>query len=138
MTEAQALEAISARWADPTTGWPSLQPAVPFTFENIKYEAADRWARVTVRMTSSRQRSMGPAPFRRFERRGQIFVQLFGAVGVGRAELAGLVETVRTLYEAQTLGTDLTTYAANTQDVATEKKWFMVVVTIPFTHIESR
>jgi hypothetical protein len=34
-------------------------------------------------------------------------VQLFGPVGVGRAELAGLVETVRTLFEAQTLGTDL-------------------------------
>jgi hypothetical protein len=60
MTEAQALEAISARWADPTTGWPSLQPGIQWTFENLKFDAADRWARVTVDCTSGGKRRSGP------------------------------------------------------------------------------
>jgi hypothetical protein len=138
MTEAQVLEAISDRWMNPATGWPSLQPAVPAVLENIKADSADRWARMTIRMTTSRQHTLGPAPNRRFERRGYIMVQLFGPVGVGRSDLAGLVETVRTLFEAQTLGTDLTTYAASTQDVTTDKKWFQVNVSIPLVFYESR
>jgi hypothetical protein len=138
MTEAQVIEAISARWMNPSTGWPSLQPSVPAVLENVGAQSADKWARLTIRMTTSRQYSMGPAPNRRFERRGRIMIQLFGPTGVGRADLAGLVETVRTLFEAQTLGADLVAYAASTQDVTTDDRWFQVNVTIPFVFYESR
>jgi hypothetical protein len=137
MTEAQALEAISARWADPTTGWPSLQPGIQWTFENLKFDAADRWARVTVDCTSGRQASLGPAPNRRIERRGRIFVQVFGPRGEGRAGVAALVESVRALFEAQQIahpsgGEPLTTYAASQAGNGSDGRWFMYVDGIPF------
>lgn len=140
MTEADAIEAISQRWA---SAWPGLQPTIPFTLENESFDAVDKWARVTVRMTSSRQHTIGPAPNRRFERRGNIFVQLFGALDAGRRPLAQLASDVRTIFEAQSIagvsgGEPIITYAANTQDVTTDLRWFIVVMIIPFVFYETR
>ncbi len=141
MTEADAIEAISKRWS---VSWSALQPAIPFVFDNEADHSVDSWARVSIQPTSSRQISMGPAGTRRFERRGNIFVQLFGALNVGRAALATLAADVRTTFEAQTIATaggggePIVTYAASMQDVSTDERWSIVVATVPFSFVETR
>ena len=137
MTEAQAIEAILQRWADT---WPGLQAAVPYTFGNEVLEAAAIWARVTVIPTVREQTTMGPAGARKFEDRGHIFVQLFGAIDVGDKPLALLAADVRTVFEARRIGTpaDINTYAGTPGRVSSDGRWAMRTVTIPFRCVETR
>ncbi len=140
MNRAEAEEAILERW---DSSWSSLQPAIPFTFDNEEFEGVDQWARVTIRPSSSRQVTMGPVGSRRFERRGNIFVQLFGPIDVGSKPLALLSADVRTALESRSIagvggGEPVSTYAANEQDVGTDGRWYIVVLSVAFSYHETR
>jgi len=135
VTEAQAVEAIAELWA---TGWVALHPTdVPFVLDNEQLTAPTTWARVTIVHTAGQQASMGPAGSRRFERRGQIAVQLFGDVNKGRAQLSGLADDVRTVLEAKELivaGQVLWTIAGTTREVNTDQRWAQCLVVVPFRY----
>lgn len=138
MTEEQAIEAITAR---AITSLGTLQPTLPLAFENEGFDPAsgpDQWARITIRMTSSRQVSTGPTGTRRFERKGVIFADLFGPLNTGRKPLAAIAADVRTTLESQELASDLWTYATAESDVSTDARWFKVQYATPFTFYETR
>lgn len=139
MTEAQAIEAICQHWID---GWLPLHPGnpldpnhVPFTFDNEEFASVPTWARVSVVHTVSEQGSMGGPGTRRFERRGQVAVQLFGSVDVGRQALARLADDVRSFLEAAAItaasGT-VHTYAGTTREGPPDGAWHMTLLTVPF------
>lgn len=135
MTEAEALEVMTKRWVD---AWPALRPTVPFTFDGEPFEAADAWARVTFVHTVRAQVTMGTEGARKFESRGNIFVQLFGPVGVGVKQLAELADDVRKVYEGRRLHADLTTYAGSSRESPSDGRWMQRTVVIPFTYEELR
>jgi hypothetical protein len=138
MTESQALEAICNRFA---TQWPIVQPTVPFTLENERLDAPDRWLRVTVQFTSRVQASQNTVGNRRFDSRGNIFVQLFGPVDAGAKGLSDLVQDVRTTFESQSIasgGEAVVTYAASRTGNDTDGRWFMSGIVIPFEFHETR
>jgi hypothetical protein len=135
MTEAQAIEAITQRWI---TAWPALQPLVPYTFENEAYLAVDTWVRVTLVHAAREQATMGSTGNRRFEARGAILVQLFGAVDVGRRPLAQLADSVRSVFEGQRIGTEITTYGGSTRELPTDGRWARSSVSIPVWYDEQR
>lgn len=138
MTEAQAIEAIAQRWKD---GWEALQPTVPYTFEDEFFEAPTVWARVTVRHSVRQQISAGDVGTRRFEHRGNVFVQLFGDVDRGRAQLAGLADNARSVFEAKRIVVDanddkLTLYSASSRESPTDGRWAQHTVTVPFVYYQ--
>jgi hypothetical protein len=146
MTEKQAMEAVLERWE---TAWEALHPEdaedpnhVPYTFENEEFRAAPSWARVALVHTSTKQVTMGQAPNRQFERRGNVVVQLFGVVDRGRAPLDELAGDVRTVLEGRSLavtaGDAITIYAGQTDEKATDGAWHMVNITLPFRYYETR
>ncbi len=143
MTEAQAIEAILQRWE---TGWLVLHPAsphadhVPYVFDNEVLEAPALWARVTVIGATRRQATMGPNGGRRFEDRGNIFVQLFGAIDAGDRPLALLAADVRTVLEARRIGTpaDIVTYEGTSRPSPSDGRWAMRTVTVPYAVDEQR
>lgn len=135
MTEAEAVEAIKQRWID---AWPGLQPSVPYTFDNELYDAPATWARVSVLHTVREQTTSGPTNGRRFEARGQIFVQLFGEVNVGSKPLSLLADSVREVFESRRIGDEVVTYAGSTRESPTDGRWAMRVVTVPFFYDETR
>lgn len=140
MKEAEAIEAICLRWK---TSWDVLQPTIPYTFDNDAFNAVPGFARVTVQHTTSQQHTLGAPSSRRFERRGNIMVQLFGDVDVGRKALSTLVADVRTTLEAQAInaasgGEPLTTQAAATREVPSTGRWYAFIVVIPFIYYETR
>jgi hypothetical protein len=146
VTEAQAVEAIMARWEQ---GWTALHPDdptspdyVPFTLENEAMASAPTWARVSIVHSTRVQVSMGPPGTRRFEVRGYIAVQLFGDVNKGRGELAELSDDVRKVYEGQLVtvgvGDNVYAYAGSTRELPTDGHWYMQLVTVPFMYYEQR
>lgn len=135
MTEAEAIEAIHQRWID---AWVPLQPAVPFTFTNERLEAVAAWARVTVMLTTRVQSTSGTDGQRKFDNRGVIFVQLFGAIDVGDKPLALLAGDVRSVLEARRIGTDVITYAGASRPAGADGAWAMRTVTVPFQFDETR
>lgn len=157
MTESQAIEAIYQRWID---GWLPLHPSnqadpnhVPFVFDNEELASPPAvWARVSVAHTSRIQGSMGPPGGRRFEVRGVIAVQLFGAFNVGRKPLAVLADDVRSVLEAIgiVVGTEMIyTYASETRLARLERfalgfenpasgDYFQSVVITPFMYEQQR
>lgn len=145
MTEAQAMNLLSETWK---AGWLALHSGdAPYALENEHYRSTSpTWALVFFRHTVSRQITQGPPGARKFERRGNILVFLFGAVDTGRIPVSELVGDVRTVFEARRLATvddPLWTEAAASQETGvngrtTDGNWFMQRVTIPFRYTEQR
>ncbi len=136
MTEAQAVEAIYQRWID---AWPSLQSAIPYTFDNEVATAVPSFARVSIVHSTAQQSTIGPSGSRMFERVGNIAVQLFTPVNVGRKSLAELADSVRAVYESRRIavvGVDepLYTFAGATRGETTDGEFFMATVVVPFSY----
>ncbi len=136
MTEEQAVEAITQRWID---AWPSLQSSVPYTFDNEGFTAVASFARVSIVHSVATQSTIGPSGSRMYKRVGNIAVQLFTAVNVGRKPLAQLADSVRAVFEGRRIavaGVDepLYTYAAATRGENTDGSWFMATVVIGFDY----
>lgn len=145
MTEAQAVEAIAEAWQD---GWELLHPDdpadpdyVPYVYDNEELTAPALWARVTIAHSVAVVGTMGPAGARRFDRRGNIAVQLFGDVNVGRLQLSCLADDVRSVLEAKPIlsGSDvLVTFAGTTREGKTDGRWNQSMIVIPFRYYEQR
>lgn len=155
MTEAQAIEAIKAHFA---TEWPILHPAassalkVPFTFRNESgFDTSDlgdlgAWIRLTVMPTTREQVTMGSAPSRKFESRGNVFVNVFcavnhiasdGSVVDGETTLAALVEEIRKVLEGVSLsGVHL--YAAAAPRFDEDAVWNGATIAIPYRLTDTR
>lgn len=145
MTEKQAIEAIYEQWE---SGWEALHPAspsdpdhVPFSLRNEADNPAPgalgAWARVSVIHTTAEQVTQGSAPNRKFDRRGNVFVQLFAPLNAGVALLAELADDVRTALANRGLG-ELNLYEGRTVEVPEDGIWAMTTVVIPFRYTDMR
>ncbi len=142
MTEAQAIEIISANFA---AQWPPLSNQVPFALENRRLTSptSDTFALVTTDHTGSEQRTCGGVGTRFVERQGWITVKLWGPAGAGRLGLGALVEVVHAIYEMKNLGPPIDgetvdTQASTTQKVGEDGRHFMLLVRTPFSYFETK
>jgi hypothetical protein len=146
MTEAEATQLILARWEDE---WDILHPPdggdpayVPYTYTSEGF-ATDAlgdlgsWVRLTIRHTTSKQLTQGSAPYRKWERRGLILVQLFAPIDQGVGALATLAGDVRTCLEGYR-AEDLNLYEATTADEREDGVWAMKTLSIRFRYVETR
>ena len=146
VTELEAINAILSRWK---TGWEALHPSslsdpqyVPWTTTNEDFApdqlgALGAWARISVQHTVAAQTTMGSAPNRKFERRGNVFVQLFAPKNAGVALLATLAEDVRSALEGERVN-GLNVYAGRTIEVPEDGAWAMSTVVLPFRYTRIR
>jgi hypothetical protein len=141
MTEAQAIELIFERFVDPSIGWPAVSQAavgvsLPFALENEGILEVDSFAQLTVRHSVSQPITMGPIGGRRFERRGTIYVKLWGASNAGRAGLSALADAVRSIFEGQQLGSGepITIDGGLTREIGVDGRYFMAVVQFPMRY----
>jgi len=147
MTEAQAVEALYEQWQ---TGWEIIHPSivgdperVPYTFTNESFsddQVGDlgAWVRVSMNHATAGQITHNKPPSRRFERRGEVFVQIFAPVDAGVLLLAELADDVRSVLEGVRIGDDFCTYAGRTQPNPEDGQWSMATVVIPFRYVETR
>lgn len=139
LSELDAVEAIYDRWR---IHWTAAQPGVPYTFTNETSDGQDpAWARLSIQHSTSNQVTIGQAPHRKFERRGNVFVQLFGAVDVGRGALEGLVDATRTALESRVIASScgaVYTRAARVVEIPEDGQWWMSAVVVPFFYQETR
>lgn len=126
MTDLEAEDLIKARWL---SLWPTLQPGVPFTFENEIDAAAETWARVTVIPNVRTQETMGRVA--RMENVGRVFVQLFGPIGAGMAPLLELAADVRAIFERVRIG-GVVLRAASPARPSSDGAWAQLTVSIPY------
>lgn len=134
MTEREAIEAVLQRWND---GWTTLHPEIPWTTRGEVFSSEASWARISVQHSTAEQTTMGSAPSRKFERRGNIFVQLFVQENQGAGALADLAEDVRDVLEGQRLD-GLTIYAGRTEEAPSDGVWAMAAVVLPFRYTHER
>lgn len=142
MTEAEAIEAIDARWK---ASWDATQPTVPYAFGNeaMPTTGIASFVSVTFGPIASKQITQGATGNRIFERRGVLNVKLFGAVDVGDAPLALLMASVRTALEAQELGGSagvqpVQTYAVSDGAPTKQGSWYTRMAMVPFCFYERR
>lgn len=149
MTEREAIEAILQRWK---TGWQVLHPGsandtdtpldineplcVPWTTSNEIWPtellgALGAWARISVDFTTSQQTTLGTPS--KDEYRGNVFVQLFGPLGSGDGLLADLAEDARRVLHKKRIG-ELNLYVGRSEPGASDGRWAMRVVVIPFRY----
>jgi hypothetical protein len=135
MTEAQAIELVFATFA---AAWPAASGSLPLALENEALPTAPSFGMVTIKHTVSQPRTSGGlVGTRRVERRGWIFVKLWGPVAVGRKGISTLADAVRGILEIQQLGgsgDQLTIDAGLTQEAGTDDAYCMLVVQFPFRY----
>lgn len=146
MTEREAIEAIYEQWE---SGWETLHPAsqadpahVPYTFRNEAFTpdtlgSLGAWARLSVIHTRAEQITFGDVGTRKFERRGNVFVQLFAPIDQGVGVLADLAQDVRATLEGQRLE-ELNLKAARTEELPEDGGWAAVVVVVEFRYTDTR
>lgn len=119
------LGAFVAAWADRTpyqfdnesaTGSGSANPA----------DGTEPWVRIVVRPQQNRQKTLGEAGNRVFERDGLILVQIFTLANTGTLVANTLGQSVIDIFEgARFGGVVVTTMTA--RKVGTDGKWFQVL-----------
>lgn len=137
-----ARDAIEARWI---TSWATT---THYTFENEKSVPPEAvaasafaldvgaWCRVVVRNTVSAQETLGPVGARKFERQGDIMIQVFVPVDMGTAHADTLAMAARAVFEG-TKFSGVSCYAGLVREIGPDGRWFQVNVTIPFTYYET-
>jgi hypothetical protein len=137
MKQSEATELLDTYFK---TQWLALHGSLDYAFENESFRGASAsWVRVSLVPGASEQRSMGAAGRRRFEHKGTITVQLFGALDAGRKPLELLVDSVRTFMQSKhlsTAGDPLWTKAASVAAAFQRDGWWQVTMTIPFSYFE--
>lgn len=146
MNEREAVEAILEEWAD---GWDLLHPGnvsdpeyCPWTDQNVDFTteqlgALGAWARISINHTTRAQVTSGAVGSRKFDTRGQVFVQLFAPVGNSLGRLADLAGDVREVLEGKRLGA-LNLYAGASQPLPDDGTWARSVVVVSFRYTETR
>lgn len=141
-----AREAILSRWI---AQWvDSGSPRTPYTFENEKSAPPEAvaqaafgtdtgsWVRLSVRNTYSAQETLGPVGSRKFERRGDIHIQIFVPVDRGTADADTLLGQARAVFEGARFS-GITCYAGTPKEVGVDGRWYQVNVVIQFTYYET-
>jgi hypothetical protein len=144
VTEEDAIELVLLHWK---TGWEALHPANPahvdhvrFVTRNVATPNAATWVRITLQHTSSRQLTQGQAPYRRWERRGWIAVDIYVPINTGTLLASQLAGHVRSILEGKSIGsTDrVVTYEGPTEERGEEGQWARSMVKVPFRYVETR
>lgn len=127
-----------AQWGTTTT----------YTFENEKLVPpaamaasafsidTDTWVRVVVHNTESVQETLGPVGNRKFQRTGEIAIQIFVPVDRGTADADTLAMQARAIFEGARFS-GVCCYAGLAREIGPDGRWFRVDVTIPFTYWET-
>jgi Bacteriophage related domain of unknown function len=139
MTEVEARTVLARAFRD---GWSAAQPAVPFSLENDFDVSSDRFAALTIRLTTSYQMTAGRPGTRRVRHDGWVLVKLWVPAGEGTLSTATLAESVRQIFQcaeiyADSGGEPVTTMASSSGANAVDGRWFMQVIQTPFWYVET-
>lgn len=137
--EVRACEAMYRRFHE---RWPLVEPSVPYTFENESHQPEGTpWIRVSALHTISAQATSG-VQHRQFERRGRLFVQIFGNADAGRRPLADLAFSVRGIMQGRSISIPgrqpVRMYEGASREGVSDGRWALEVVSVPFAYRETR
>lgn len=116
-----------------TTGYEAI-------YENVGDDppgSADPWARATLRHFAGGQASLAnDNGRRRWEREGNIVIQIFVPAGDGLSEAYDLAKIVADAYEGAATASQVWFRNVRIQEVGPDKSWFQVNVIADFTYDE--
>lgn len=142
MTELEAINAIYKRciegWETPgglhardAATYPTVgdDPAfVPLALKNETFTPEQlgtlgAWARVTIIWTAAEQITQGEAPVRKYERRGAIFVDMFGPLNAGVELMAKLSDDARAVLQGRRLAEELNVFEGESRNGIDDPAW---------------
>ena len=133
------LKRFIAEWEDRTI----------FTFENSQFtppglgipgDTSDvaAWTRVVVRGRESFQETIGATGNRKFQRKSEVFIQIFVPIDTGTGEANTLAQAAREIFEGVKLNGDIHFGAGIVEPIGVSDRWFQVNVTVPFDYWETK
>ncbi len=128
-TQSQAKEAIYGAFK---SGWSN-----PYYFDNEVVETEDgNWARLTVRHSTSNQETLGPVGNRKFQRNGNVIVQLFTKLGEATDDVDSLSATIRAIFEGKTIS-GVNFSSVNVREIGPSGAWYQTNIEAPFNYTET-
>jgi len=136
MTQDEARAIIHQAFVD---NWSPTAPAVPYTFDNRKFDSSNllEWVSVSVRHGLGGQLTLGPEGGRVYRRRGAVVVEVYSPVDRGLLRLDELTTAARDIYE----GKNLSQVMFNDGQILERKpdgKWARGDVSVFFTYDETK
>lgn len=144
MTEAEMRRIVSETFV---AGWTAGAPDIPFALENEALPSADKFALLTITLTTAQQTTQGGQGTRRERSGGWVNVKIWTPANTGMvAPAAGdadgqratdLAEIARGVFRLKTLpgqpgDEGITLQSPVTQTIGTDGRWFMQLVRTPF------
>lgn len=115
-------------------------PVAQYTFANENFTPPPSlpWVRLSVQHQTGNQETLGAVGNRRFERAGQITMQIFVVKDDGLRDMDALIATCRGLFEGRTLTGPIRCTDADVQEIGNDGPWFQVNIDVNFAYEETR
>jgi len=110
-------------------------------FDNESYKQDNKpFVRAVVRHFLSDQETLGPIGQKRsWERRGNLFVQIFTLANTGRGNSDVIASKLKTALEGSRIpGTGVVLFAGLTQEIGNDGPFFQMNYVVPFVYYERR
>jgi hypothetical protein len=127
------------------TSWSLMAPDVPVYWQGVDIPSVSPpvtgpWVRIFIEHTGSQQVSYGPTGARRYERNGQVTVQIFTpiAVGGGLTRLEELAVIARDAYEGVGTASGIFFRNSRISEVGVSEAWWQMNVVLDFQYDEMR
>ena len=147
MTFDEAISAIEQLWLDEWVD-DSDDERTPSVFDEEPSQLMTGdvpWCRVSIRHTGGTQATAGATGGRNFDRLGSVFVQVYTLTGAGRdnddesLSSSKLAQAARAVFEAKRVeGTSLVFFTGDPREGATDGRWAMTTVEVPFRYRETK
>lgn len=98
----------------------------------------DYWVRVTLRPRDRVQHTLNVPGRRQWRQQSNVWVQLYGPIGVGSGALSDLVTEVRNVFEGTAFGGIDPEGACRDEKIGPDGRWYEVVVICPVVYYEIR
>lgn len=131
------------------THW-NVGPISPYTFDNEKFTPPDqpsdpskplrnqRWVRLVVRHSESRQKTIGPVGSRKFEHTARVILQIFTAPNSGTKDADELNQAFQECFDTDLARGDVFGGESSYRERGTADGWYMAESSVTYTYDEIR
>lgn len=135
VSQAEARRALADTFL---AGWGTRTPALGLGNETLTSPGTGDYVKLVMQHTGANQSSLAPVGNRKFERRGQVVLQIYTDANAGERGADDHVDFAKTILEAVTIGTDLHLFAATPIELGSDGHVYQTNLQIPFMYEETR
>lgn len=142
MTSTTISEARQAIYTLFYNGWGGATPETPVVYDQTAYDptGVDEWVRISVRNVSNEQATLGGIGDRKFDRSGNVFVEINVEPSIAQTRIDELIDKAKNVFEGIKIGGTSVFFknVTHREQGIVDNQWNVVVVDAEYEYNETR